>query len=116
MSKVKHAAGEIVDINLGRINTKEIQGHEQGKCRPCIIVKALNELALIYIVPLTSKTPRNPNFYYVEIKNNALTSVSYALCHQIRTVSIKRVAQKRGKISSLDLNKIRFVLADLLDL
>jgi len=79
MSKEKYAAGEIVDINLGRINTKEIQGHEQGKRRPCIIVKALKKLALMYIVPLTSKTPKNPKFYNVEIKKNALTIISNAL-------------------------------------
>ncbi len=110
--------GDIVYVNLGKINSKEIKGHEQGKIRPCVIIKSLHLIGLIIIVPFTSKKPKNPHFFYVKIEKDGKSFIydSYALCHQIRTVSIDRVSQKKGILSTQDLDKIRFVLSDLLEL
>lgn len=118
-SKKKYRIGEIHMVNLGDVENKEVKGHEQGKVRPCVVISALTRLQLAIIVPLTSKKPKIPTFYYVEIEKdiaNKLTYNSNALCHQIRTVAATRIIKKVGKLSEIDLDKIKVVLADLLEI
>ncbi|RLD62345.1 MAG: hypothetical protein DRJ05_00620 [Bacteroidetes bacterium] len=45
-----------------------------------------------------------------------LTSDSFALCHQIRTISIDRVKRKRGQLGKCEILKIHSVLLDTLEL
>lgn len=45
-----------------------------------------------------------------------LTADSYALCHQIRTVSFARIVGKRSRLESRDILKIHSVLIDTLEL
>jgi len=119
MSKTKYQSGDIIQVNLGDISDpKQIKGHEQGKERPCIVIKSLPLMELVVIVPFTSKKPKRMHPYLVKIEKDgkALIYDSYALCQHIRTVSTKRITAKKGNISEADLLKIRFVLSDLLDL
>ncbi len=108
--------GDILLINLGELNTSEIIGREQGKTRPCIVIKSLSRIGLLIVVPLTGTKPNSSIYYKVEIENSSLDKTSYALCHQIRTLSIERVIKKLGDVDELDLDKIQWVLYDLLDL
>lgn len=109
--------GDVIDVDLGN-PPKEVKGHEQGKNRPCIVVKAFNNLELLIIVPLTSREPKYSLFTIVKLlKGSAgLTSDSYALCHQIRTISFDRMLSKRGRLETRDMLKIRAVLLDSLEL
>lgn len=119
MSKIKYKAGEIIQVNLGDVsNPDQIKGHEQGKERPCVVIKSLHLMELVVIVPFTSKKPKRMHPYLVKIEKDgkALIYDSYALCQHIRTVSTKRITGKKGNISITDLDKIRFVLSDLLDI
>jgi mRNA interferase MazF len=115
--KTNFIKGEVVDVDLGQ-PPKEIKGHEQGFVRPCVIIKAFNHLHLSIVIPLTSKIPTYANYTVVKIlKGNAgLTKDSYALCHQIRTISFDRIVKKRAKLDQKDILKINAVLIDTLEL
>ncbi len=109
--------GEIINVNLGT-PPKEIKGHEQGFERPCVVIKSFNNLDLAVVVPLTTKEAKYSLFTIVKIiKGTAgLTADSYALCHQIRTISFDRIVSKRARLDSKDILKINAVLIDTLEL
>ena len=115
--KNTYQKGEIINVNLGN-PPKEVKGHEQGYDRPCVIVKSFNNLGLAVIIPCTSAEPRYSIFTIVKLLKNSggLTSDSFALCHQIRTVSFDRVISKRGRLDNKDILKIHSVLIDTLEL
>ncbi len=115
--KQNYTKGEIIDVNLGS-PPEQVKGHEQGKQRPCIVVKSFNNLELAVVVPLTSKKPKFSIYTIVEISKGTtrLTEDSYALCHQIRTISFDRIVKKRGILDEKDILKIHSVLIDMLEL
>jgi mRNA-degrading endonuclease toxin of MazEF toxin-antitoxin module len=114
---MKLAKGEIIDVNLGQ-PPKEIKGHEQGFTRPCVVVKGFESLGLTIVVPLTSKQPKFSIFTIVKLLKGpaGLTSDSYALRHQIRTISFDRVIRKRAMLDKKDILKINSVLIDTLEI
>lgn len=109
--------GEIIDVNLGK-PPKEVKGHEQGLERPCIVIKAFGNLNLAIVVPLTSREPKYSIYTIVKIPKGSagLTSDSYALCHQIRTISFDRIIKKRAKLDNKDILKIHSILIDTLEI
>ena len=109
--------GEIIDVNLG-LPPKEVKGHEQGFERPCVVIKAFTNLGLVIVIPVTSKQPKFAFFTVVKLQKGSggLTSVSYALCHQIRTISFDRVIKRRAKLDNKDILKIDAVLIDTLEI
>ena len=115
--KQNFSKGEIVNVNLGT-PPKEIKGHEQGFERPCIVIKSFNNLELAVVVPLTSKEPKYSLFTIVKVlKGTAgLATDSFALCHQIRTISFDRIVSKRSRLDIKDILKINSVLIDTLEL
>ena len=115
--KQNYSKGEILNINLGT-PPKEVKGHEQGLERPCVVIKSFNNLELVIIVPLTAKEPKYSLFTIVKILkgNGGLSADSYALCHQIRTISFDRIISKRAKSESKDILKIHSVLIDTLEI
>jgi mRNA interferase MazF len=114
--KSSFTKGEIVFVRLGK-PPEEIKGHEQGFERPCVIIKALNNLELAIILPLTTK-PKEFIFTFVRLSKGAgsLREESFALCHQIRTISFDRIQTRIGKLESHDILKIDSVLRDMLEL
>lgn len=114
--KLKFKKGEIIRANLGEVGTSQIKGHEQGKTRPCVVIKSLHIIGLVIILPITSKKPKKIGFYHVKLDKGVgnLTHDSFALCHQIRTISTTRVIDKIGLLPSIHKEKIQTVLLDLL--
>ncbi|MBU0486557.1 MAG: type II toxin-antitoxin system PemK/MazF family toxin [Bacteroidetes bacterium] len=109
--------GEIVNVDLGK-PPKEVKGHEQGMDRPCVVIKSFSHLELAVVTPCTSKEPTYSHYTIVKIAKGSggLVADSYALCHQIRTVSFDRITSKRGKLDNKDLLKVQTVLLDALEL
>lgn len=115
--KIKLKKGDIVSVDLGT-PPNEIKGHEQGNKRPCFVVKSLPPLELAIVLPITTTTPGNPHFTTVKLTAGTanLSSDSYVLCHQIRTVSFDRIAPVPiGTLSDNDIEKIQIVLLDLIE-
>jgi mRNA interferase MazF len=112
-----YSKGEVIDVNLG-FPPKEVKGHEQGLERPCVVIKSFNNLGLAIVVPLTTKEAKYSLYTIVKISKGTagLTADSYALCHQIRTISFDRVMGRRAKLDSKDILKIHAVLIDTLEL
>ncbi len=112
------SVGDIVHVNLD-----PVVGHEEAKTRPCVIVaiptrhrNTSKDLGLAIIVPLTTKRRNWWTVVPVEMVRG-LRSKSFALCHQIRTVSIQRISQKTPEpIVKKDLLKIRYTLYNILSL
>ncbi len=98
--KNNYQCGDVVYVDLGTV-LNEVLGHEQAGNRPCIIIKPLDELKLAIIVPCTSKAHKLRGHYsVVEIEQDAgnLGETSYALCHQIRTISTDRIRNTIGHL------------------
>lgn len=114
---LNYQKGDVVDVDLGR-PPKEIKGHEQGLKRPSIIIKSFDNLGLAIIVPCTTTEPQNSLYTIVKLIKGigGLTSDSFALCHQIRTISFDRILNKRGTLPQNSILKISSVLTDTLDL
>lgn len=112
-----YQSGNIVNVDLGE-PPYEVQGHEQGYERPCVIIKLFPELKLAVVVPCTSKEPRYSHYTVVKILQGSggLAKDSYVLCHQIRTISFDRVLKTVGSLDVKNMLKIRAVLLDTLDL
>ncbi|MEJ0057561.1 MAG: type II toxin-antitoxin system PemK/MazF family toxin [Bacteroidota bacterium] len=106
--------GEIVWVDLGEVT--EVAGHEQALRRPCIILKDFNRFHLTIVIPLTT----SPNSYYTIVRidktDTGMNRDSYALCHQLRTISHHRIDGKAGILTDRAFNKIKGVLIDVMEL
>ena len=96
-------------------------GHEQAKCRPCIIISPeifnLGPANLVVVVPITSTYRQLSWFVQIDPPEGGLTKTSYAICNQIRTVSKKRlVGKKLGSLQQKTMNQIEMRLRILLEL
>ncbi len=95
------------------------QGHEQAKKRPCIILsidKFNNGPSnLVIAVPLTSKSKRHTPHISITPPEGGLSVPSYALCEQIRVLSLCRFSDKAlGRVEPATLNAIENILTTLL--
>jgi mRNA-degrading endonuclease toxin of MazEF toxin-antitoxin module len=113
----QYQTGDIVIVDLG-LPPVAIKGHEQAKTRPCVVVKFFPSLKLMTVVPCTSQEPKYSLYTVVPLTAGAggLAVESYALCHQIRSVSIDRIIDKKGALSLNDWLRIRTVLIDAIGL
>jgi mRNA-degrading endonuclease toxin of MazEF toxin-antitoxin module len=95
-----------------------IKGHEQAKLRPCIVVKSLPSLQLAIVLPITGAQPPSHlyTFVFLPLGSGGLKKDSFALCHQIRTVSFDRMQKLLGKVDAKEFLKIKAVLSDTLEL
>ena len=111
------STGDIIFLDLD-----PIIGHEQGGLRPNVVVSVpthqrstSSNFGLVITVPLTSR--RRNYWTVVPIKRQTgLAQDSYALCHNIRTVSTERITNTTGIIDTRILTKIRVVLKDILNI
>lgn len=108
--------GTIVQVDLGA--PPGTKGREQQKHRPCVVVVHWPQLQLLMAVPISGNKPKVELYTTVELKagSNGLTKDSFALCHQLRSASEERVGRTLGKLSALDLEKVRAVVKGMMRL
>jgi mRNA interferase MazF len=108
--------GTIVQVDLGL--PPGTKGREQQKPRPCVVVVHWPQLQLLMAVPISGNRPKVELYTTVALKPgaNGLTKDSFALCHQLRSISEERVGRALGGLSSLDLEKVRAVVKAMLRL
>lgn len=109
--------GTLVDVDLGV--PPATKGHEQQKRRPCLVVAHLAKLGLLVVIPVSGNRPSHMAFTSVAIAAsgaNGLAKDSFALCHQVRSVSPERLGKVRGRLNALDLERVRGALKGMLQL
>lgn len=108
---------DIVMVDLGKL-PDQVKGHEQANPRPCLVIQTLDLAQIAVVVPFTSKYHASLRYSIVPMPAGVggLTADSYALCHQIRTVSYQRFGKTIGTLPDRDFNKVLTVLADFLEL
>lgn len=108
--------GTIVQVDLGI--PPGTKGREQQKHRPCVVLAHWPQLQLLMVVPISGNKPPVELYTTVELKagNNGLTKDSFALCHQLRSVSVERVGRTLGRLNALDLEKVRAVVKAMMRL
>jgi len=107
--KAKISPGEIIIANLN-----PVKGHEQKGKRPCVVIKYFSMFHIVIILPLTTRDKG----WFTQVKipkgEGGLKEDSYALCHQIRALSLERVEKIIGRVSSRTLSQLRVTLAHVL--
>lgn len=91
-------------------------GREQAERRPVVVVSAadFSDLVpdLVLAVPLTTRDRGLPH----HIPVSGLPQPSWALCEQVRAVSISRLGKVLGTAQPGTLNEIHRILAVFLDI
>jgi mRNA interferase MazF len=69
-------------------------------------------------VPISGNKPKVELYTIVTLKpgTNGLVKGSFALCHQLCSVSEERVGRTLGTLSALDLEKVRAVVKGMMKL
>lgn len=103
-----------------RVDLEPVQGHEQGRARPALIVS--NDIfnhgpsSLVTIVPITTKARPVRTFLRVDPPEGGLPHVSYVICDQVRTIAKARLGKRFGAVSDAVLAEVELRLKFLLDL
>ena len=113
---IKPSYGEIWLINLD-----PTVGHEQAKKRPCVVISNnifnYGPAELVVIIPLTSKYRNLSWLIKVDPPEGGLSTTSYVISNQIRTVSKKRLSSEPiGKLTKTTMIQIKLRLQILLNL
>lgn len=109
----EHLAGDIVWTDLGM--PPATVGREIQKLRPAVVVKFEPRLGLAVVVPLTSTPTRHPSAVRIDTNaSNGLKNESWAVCLQIRSVSILRLKGSLGHLDDDQHDQFFAVLAEYL--
>lgn len=96
-----------------------VKGHEQGGFRPVIVISAdwYNETphGLCMVVPLSRSHKGVRAHIAVPREGTGLHSPSYALCEQVRAISVTRLRRKKGSVSSKIVQLIRDQVREFLE-
>jgi mRNA interferase MazF len=97
-----------------------IRGREQAGTRPVLVISvdAFNRgpSELVVALPLTSKNKRI--LYHVPVipPEGGLSVPSYIKCEDIRSLSVERLAQYRGRVSQETMEAVSAILRALIDI
>jgi mRNA interferase MazF len=87
-----------------------VVGHEQGGTRPVLVVSVDRISAgpgeLCIVVPFTRTNRDTPLHVRVEPPEGGLTSVSFALCENVRAISRERLAERLGGVRDATLEAV----------
>lgn len=99
---------EIWWAGVGRNLGTEIHGKNNRFARPVIIYKKLSRYSFMAI-PLTSK--EHAGSWYVTFSQNGILET--AMLHQAKTMNVKRLYSRIGRIDDEDMKKIRQAFIEL---
>ena len=114
MSKAKETPkrGEVWDVDFD-----PPRGSEIGKKRPAVVISedAIGRLPLRIVVPITQWTARYAGYpWFVRIaptSTNGLSKESGADAFQVKSISEKRFARRRGALTTAELDDIAAAIA-----
>jgi len=89
-----------------------VVGNEQDGLRPCLVVSDRFG-GVVVVVPLTTTERLSTTRVRVIVERGR---ASYAMCEQVRSVSVERIVRPLGKLDPADLASVRVALAGMLRL
>lgn len=99
-------------------NLDPVQGHEQGRTRPVLVVSkdAFNELrlGLVWTVPLTTTQENYPDWVPVSPPEGGLERDSCIICSQLRSISTSRLHTRLGAVTPETLGRVEMVIKRIL--
>lgn len=112
---VQASRGEIWLVNLD-----PTEGREQAGTRPILVISVdgFNHGAaeLVVGIPITSRAKGIPLHVEIAPPEGGLTMTSYAKCEDVRSISVKRLVKKFGKVEAATIEKVEDRLRILLGL
>ena len=118
MARINNGDFWIVNLTI-KTHEKSPVGHEQGFMRPCLVLVHNKFAQLSTVIPVTGNSDalRFPHTYLIKkTKKNGLKSDSVAMIFHLRSLSEKRFLNKLGTIDKKDLDLIRNVILNYLNL
>lgn len=94
------ARGEVWYVDLN-----PVRGHEQAGIRPALVISAdefnRGPAGLVIVVPLTTRERPRPIPLHVPIepRDGGVRQRSFAMCDQVRTISVERLERRLGLLS-----------------
>lgn len=96
------------------------RGHEQAGRRPALVVSAdtFNQgpAGLVVVLPITTTERGIPLHIPIKPPEGGLRQQSYAKCEDVRSISVKRLVERWGTVTSDTLALVEDRLRILLDL
>jgi mRNA interferase MazF len=113
--RVAPARGDVWTVNFD-----PVIGHEQGGVRPALIVSVnvMNEspAGLLFVAPITGTDRGIMAHVRIPQQEAGLTKASVILTDQVRSISVRRLGRKLGRVSSSTMTEVEQRLAFLLGL
>ena len=104
---------EIGQYEVSLINLDPTIGHEIKKTRPCVVISP-NEMnrniQTIVIAPMTTKS----HDYPTRVKVKFQSKNGWIVLDQIRTVDKRRFVKKLGRITRSEIEKVKYVIKEML--
>jgi mRNA interferase MazF len=111
----KPSRGEVWYANL-----EPVAGHEQGRSRPCVVISDdlynHGPAGLVAIVPITRTYRSIPLHVALDPPEGGVSSRSFIMCDQLRTISLARLGDRWGEVSTATLRQIEDRLHTFLSL
>jgi mRNA interferase MazF len=96
------------------------RGHEQAGIRPAVVISATyfnqGPAELAVVIPLTTTERNVPTHIFIQPPNGGVKADCYAMCEQLRSVSLDRFDNRLGSLNIPTLNDIEFAVTTLLGL
>ena len=107
------ARGDVWTVNLD-----PVIGHEQRGARPALIVSVnfMNQspAGLVFVAPITGTDRGIMAHVRIPAQEAGLTKASVILTDQVRSISVKRLGRKLGRVASATMAEVEQRLAFLL--
>lgn len=113
MARTNPRLGEVWVANLD-----PVEGHEQGRTRPVLVVSkdAFNELplGLVWTVPLTTTDKDFPDWIPIEAPEAGLDRDGRIICSQLRSISTSRLHTRLGMVTLDTLDEVERAIKRIL--
>ncbi len=108
------------EYSIYNVNFGIGKGHEQSYPRPAIIFKAISQLNMCLVIPLTSNLSHLSLPYTIQISKTNTTNLmvdSVALVFQLRAIANTRIfGSEIGNLDEQQANKIKIIMKEMLAL
>jgi len=104
---------EIGQYEVFLINLDPTIGHEIKKTRPCVVIspdEMNSNIQTIVIAPMTTKSHDYPTRVKVKFQSKS----GWIVLDQIRTVDKRRFVKKLGRITRSEIEKVKYVIKEML--